>query len=91
MGSFAAGRSVRKSVGCWLLKRGIAADGEEALELIRKARLHDERLRHHPSHETGKQRGFVEKWVIWRSWLPFDRPETIHNPLHARIDLRGTL
>lgn len=91
MGSFAAGRSVRKNVGCWFLKRGIAADGEEALEIIRKACLHEERLRNHPSHETGEQRDFVEKWAIWGSWIPFDRPETIRNPLYARIDLRGTL
>jgi hypothetical protein len=61
------------------------------MENIRKARLHEERLRNHPSHETGEQRDFVEKCAIWGSWIPFDRPETIRNPLYARIDLRGTL
>ncbi len=53
------------AAGCWLLKRGIAADGEEALEIIRKARLHEERLRDHPSPETGEQQDFVGEWAIW--------------------------
>jgi hypothetical protein len=30
------------AAGCWLLDRGIAADGEEALEIICKARLRGE-------------------------------------------------
>ena len=53
------------AAGCWLLERGIAADVEEAMEIIRKARLHEERLCNHPSPETGEQRDFVEGWAIW--------------------------
>jgi protein-tyrosine phosphatase len=53
------------AAGCWLLDRGIAADGEEALEIIRKARLHEERLRNRTSPETGEQRDFVGEWAIW--------------------------
>jgi hypothetical protein len=53
------------AAGCWLLDRGIAADGDEAVEIIRKARLHEERLCNHPSPETGEQRDFVGEWAIW--------------------------
>jgi len=51
-------------IGCWLVQSGIAADGDEALQIIAKEWISVEKCKRFPhSPETGPQFEFVQRWI----------------------------
>jgi protein-tyrosine phosphatase len=52
-------------IGCWLVQSGLAADGEEALQIIAKEWKGVEKCTRFPhSPETGEQEMFVRNWKV---------------------------